>query len=65
MAGQAARKSRSEVCAAMRKVDCTPQKKHATGGDPVAHPTKFGNPSLRMSGKTMTENKEIKIGNYC
>lgn len=65
MAGQSARMTRSEVTAMINKADCSKQKKSATGGEPVAHPNKFGNPSLGASGKTMTKNREIKIGNYC
>jgi hypothetical protein len=64
MAGQAAQKSRSEVTAAMNKVDCSLQKKTGSGGDPVHHPNVHGNPSLGHSGKTMTPNKKIKIQGY-
>ena len=61
MAGQAARKSRKEVCAMMNKADVSMQKKTASGGDPVCCANKYGNPSLKHSGKTMDENKEIHI----
>lgn len=65
MAGQSARMTRSEVTAMMNKADCSKQKKSAGGSDPVAHPNKFGNPSLGHSGKTMNKNREIKIEGYC
>ena len=65
MPGQAAKLTRSEVTAAMNKVDCSKQKKTGKGGDPVMHPNKYGNPSLGASGKSIDKNREIKIGNYC
>lgn len=65
MAGQAARKTRSQITSAMNKLDMSLQKKTASGGDPVMHPNTFGNPSLGASGKITDENKKIKIQGYC
>lgn len=65
MAGQSARKTRGEITSAMNKLDMSLQKKHASGGDPVMHPNTYGNPSLGHSGKTMDNNKKIKIQGYC
>lgn len=64
MPGQAAKKSRSEVCAAMNKADCTPMKKHATGGEPTVH-NNITNKSIGMNGSITGKTKQIKIEGYC
>lgn len=64
MPGQAAKKSRSEVCAAMNKADMTPQKKHATGGEPTMHNT-ITNKSIGMNGSITGKTKKISIKGYC
>lgn len=61
MAGQAARKPRGEVVAQMNKIDCSKDKKRAGGGDPVYCANKYGNPSLKHSGKTVDDVKKIQI----
>jgi hypothetical protein len=61
MPGQAAGKSRSEVCAAMNRADISQQKKHGSGGDPVHCPNTHGNPSLGHSGKVFGKTNRIKI----
>lgn len=61
MAGQAARKARGEITAAMNKIDISKDKKRAGGGDPVHCANKFGNPSLKHSGKTVDDVRKIQI----
>lgn len=61
MAGQAARKPRSEITAQMNKVDCSKDKKRAGGGDPVHCANKYGNPSLKHSGKAVDAVRQIEI----